>query len=144
MILDQQSRLSNDQDIFSVGTTVVSTDIYDNGAAADVGIGQDINLQIQIGSVGVTGGTSVQFFLQTDDDTGFSTPTVFPLTAAIPVASLGARAMVYRGRLPIGMERYFRIAYTSVGTTTAGKALAFVTPDFQAAPALPTTVPGVK
>jgi hypothetical protein len=144
MILDSQTRFSNDQDIFSVGTTVVSTDVYDTGAAADVGIGQESELQIQIGSVAVTGGTSVQFFLQTDDNVGFSSATVFPLTAAIPVASLTARAIVYRGRLPVGLERYIRIAYTSVGTTTTGKATAFLMNDMQAAPALPTTVPGVK
>jgi hypothetical protein len=145
MILDSQTRFSNDQDIFSVGTTVASTDVYDTGAAADVGIGQESELQIQIGANAVVGGTSVQFFLQTADDVGFSTNlTSYPLTAAIAVASLTARAIVYRGRLPIGLRRHIRIAYTSVGTTTAGNANAFLVHDLQAAPALPTTVPGVK
>ena len=144
MILDSQLSLSRNQAIQSAGSTVVSTDHYDTGSNADVGIGEELYLQIAIGDTAVTGGTSVQFVLQTDDNAGFSSAKTIPLTAAIAVASLTARSVVYQGRLPVGMERYFRVGYTSVGTTTAGTANAFLAKDLHIAPSIATTVPSVK
>lgn len=145
MILDTQTRFSSAQSIAAGVGTVASTDTYDTGAAADVGIGQDLNLVIQIGTAVVGAGASVQFVLQSDDNVGFSSPTTFPLTNAIPVASLTANSIQYRGRLPIGLERHIRVAYIISGaTTTAGTVTSYLAEDLQVAPALPTTVPGVK
>jgi len=144
MILDSQLSLSREQAIASAASTVASTDYYDTGASADVGIGEDLWIQIAIGAVAVTGGTSVQFVLQTDDNTGFSSAKTIPLTAAIPVAQLTARAVVVQARLPVGLERYFRVGYTSVGTTSAGTANAFLAKDLQIAPSIVTSVPSVK
>lgn len=146
MILDTQTRFSNAQSIAAAASTVVSTDVYDTGAAADVGVGQDEMLQIQLGAAVAGAGASVQFVLQTADDVGFSTNlTTFPLTAAIPVASLTANSVQYRGRLPYGMRRFIRTAYIITGaTTTAGTVTAFLANDLQHAPTLATTVPGVK
>lgn len=144
MILDSQLSLSREQAIASAASTVASTDYYDTGASADVGIGEDLWIQIAIGAVAVTGGTSVQFVLQTDDNTGFSSAKTIPLTAAIPVAQLTARAVVVQARLPVGLERYFRVGYTSVGTTSTGTANAFLAKDLQIAPSIVTSVPSVK
>lgn len=145
MILDTQARFSSAQSIAAAAGTLASTDYIDTGAAADIGIGNDIMLQISIGTAVAGAGASVQFALQSDDNTSFSTPTTFPLTAAIPVASLTANSVQFRGRLPIGLERYVRVAYIISGaTTTAGTANAFLANDLQHAPAIATTVPGVK
>lgn len=145
MILDTQTRFSDAQSIAAAASTVASTNYYDTGAAADVGIGQEEFLVISLPEAVVGAGASVQFVLQTDDNTSFSSATTIPLTAAIPVASLTLNSVQYRGRLPIGLERYIRVAYTITGaTTTAGKATAYLTNDIQHAPVLPTNVPGVK
>jgi hypothetical protein len=145
MILDSQTRFSDAQSVASAAGDVVSTDIYDTGAAADVGIGQEEMLQIQVNEAVVGAGASVQFVLQTSAASNFSAPVEFPLTAAVPVASLTANSLQYRGRLPIGLLRYLRIVYRVTGaTTTDGTVTAFLANDLQIAPALPTTVPGVK
>lgn len=146
MILDTQNSFSRAQSIVGAAGTIVSTDTYDTGASPDVGIGQDIMLQINVNAAVTGAGASVQFALQTADDSGFATNlTTFPLTAAIPVASLTANSVQYRGRLPIGLRRHLRIAYIISGaSTTAGTVTAFFANDLQVSPALPTTVPGVK
>lgn len=145
MILDSQTRFSDAQSIAAAAGTVASTNYYDTGAAADVGIGQEEYLVISVGTAVAGAGASVQFALQSDDNSSFSSPTTFPLTNAIGVASLTANSVQYRGRLPIGLERYIRVAYIISGaTTTAGTATAYLTNDIQHAPVLPTTVPGVK
>lgn len=145
MILDTQTRFSDAQSIASAVGTVASTNHYDTGSAADVGIGQETFLVISIGTAVAGAGASVQFVLQTDDNSSFSSATNIPLTNAVPVASLTANSVQYRGRLPIGLERYFRVGYIVSGaTTTAGTANAYLTNDLQHAPVIATTVPGVK
>lgn len=145
MILDSQTRFSDAQSIAAAASTVASTNYYDTGATPDIGIGQETYLVISIGTAVAGAGASVQFLLQTDDNSSFSSPTSFPLTGAIGVASLTANSVQYRGRLPIGLERYIRVAYTISGaTTTAGTATAYITNDIQHAPTIATTVPGVK
>ena len=110
-----------------------------------MGIGQEEYIVISVGTAVAGAGASVQFVLQSDDNSSFSSATTFPLTGAVPVASLTANSVQYRGRLPIGLERYIRVAYIISGaTTTAGTATAYLTNDLQHAPVLPTTVPGVK
>ena len=146
MILDSQMSLSRAQTIAAAAGDVVSTDIYDTGAAVDVGIGEDLYLVVQtVAAVTSGGAATVQLVLQTDDNSSFSSAREFPLTGAIALASLTANTVQYRGRLPIGLERYVRLVYR-IGTTTtdAGTATACLTKDIQHAPAAPTTVPSVK
>ena len=92
------------------------------------------------------GAATVQFVLQTADDTGFSTNlTEFPLTAARALAALTANTVRYRGDLPVGMRRYLRVVYRiGTATTTAGTATAYFTKNVQANTPTATTVPGVK
>lgn len=146
MILDSQLSLSRAQSIAATAGDVVSTDIYDTGSAADVGIGEDMFLQIGIGTAVTSGGAAtVQFILQTDDNSSFSSPREFPLTGPVALAALTANSIQYRGRLPIGLERFFRVVYRiAAATTTAGTANAFLVHGVQASPAAPTTVPSVK
>lgn len=146
MMLDSQLTLSRAQSIAATAGDVVSTDIYDTGAAADVGIGEDMFLVIQTVAAVTSGGSAtVQFVLQTDDNSSFSSPREFPLTGALALAALTANTFQYRGRLPIGLERFFRVVYRiGTATTTGGTVNAYLVHGIQAAPTLPTTVPGVK
>lgn len=146
MILDTQLSFSRAQSIAAAAGDVISTDIYDTGAAADVGIGQDLFLVISTNTAVTSGGAAtVQFILQTDDNSSFSSPREFPLTGAVALAALTANTTQYRGRLPIGLERFIRVVYRiGTATTTAGTATAFITHDVQASPTVATTVPSVK
>lgn len=145
MILDSQTRFSDAQSAVSAAGTLASTNYYDTGATADVGIGQEEYLVIQVNAA-ITGvGASVQFALQTDSSSAFGTAVTIPLTSAIGVASLTANSVQVRTRLPIGLQRYIRVAYIVSGAaTTAGTVTAFLTNDIQHAPVIATTVPGVK
>ena len=145
MILDSQTSLSRAQSIAASVGDVVSTDIYDTGAAADVGVGEVTYLRIQVNTAVTGSGASVQFILQTDDNSSFSSAKEYPLTAAIGVASLTVNSVQYRGALPPGLERYLRVVYRITGaTTTAGTASAHLIKDVQANAPTATTVPGVK
>lgn len=146
MILDTQTSLSRAQSIAAAAGDVISTDIYDTGAAADVGIGHDLFLNINTNAAVTSGGAAtVQFVLQTATDSAFTTPIEFPLTPARALAALTANTVQYQGRLPVGLRRFVRVVYRiATATTTGGTATAFLTEDIQASPTLPTTVPGVK
>lgn len=146
MYIDSQELLSSAQSIAAAAGDVVSTNYYDTGASADVGVGEDLYLQVNtVAAVTSGGAATVQFVLQTDDNTSFSSPKEFPLTGAVALASLTANTVQYRGRLPVGLERYIRLVYRiGTATTTAGTATAFFAKDIQANTPIATTVPGVK
>lgn len=143
-ILDSQLRFSSNQTVTGTGT-VASTNYYDTGAAVDVGIGEPLQLQIDVGATAFAGGTSVQPAIQTAADSGFSSGLVtIPLAAATATASATARANLFKGPLPQGLKRYIRVAYILVGTMTTGTANAFAAKDIEAGVPAPTTVPSVK
>ncbi|CAB3624671.1 Bbp16 family capsid cement protein [Achromobacter pestifer] len=133
MILDTQETFSEGQSIAAAAGDVVSTNVYDTGAAHDVGIGEPLYLTGRIGTAVAGVGATVQAVLQTDDNVGFSSPREFPITGAVGVASLGANAGFFNYRLPVGLERYLRIVYRVAGaTTTAGTVSAYIVKDVQA------------
>ncbi len=142
-LLDTQLRFSSNQSVSGTGATVASTNYYDTGAAAsDVGVGEPLSLQVDVGSTAFAGGTSVQVAIQTDSDPAFATALVtIPLTPAVAVASATARANLFKGRLPYGLKRYIRVAYITVGAVSAGSANAFAAKDIEAGAARATTVP---
>lgn len=146
MILDSQLSLSRAQSIAAAAGDVISTDIYDTGAAADAGIGQEVFLQIGLNAAVTSGGAAtVAFILQTATDSAFTTPVEFPLTPARALSALTANSTQYRGRLPVGLLRFIRVVYRiAAATTTAGTVTTFLTEDIQASPTIATTVPGVK
>ncbi|MGE8659111.1 MAG: Bbp16 family capsid cement protein [Achromobacter sp.] len=133
MILDTQETFSEGQSIAAAAGDVVSTNVYDTGAAHDVGIGEPLYLYGRIGTAVVGAGATVQAVLQTDDNVSFSSPREFPITGALAPAALGANAEIFKYRLPIGLERYLRLVYRVAGaTTTAGTVSAYITKDVQA------------
>lgn len=139
MIMDRQEEFSVGQTLI-VGTgDTVSTNVYDSAAGTvpgqnhDEGIGEEMYLNVRIGTAALSATGTIQVVLQTDDNVGFASPTEFPLTGALAQAALTANKYIYQGRLPIGMERFWRVVYR-VGTAafTAGTVDAFMTKDTQA------------
>lgn len=146
MILDTQTSLSRAQSIAAAAGDVISTDIYDTGAAADVGIGQEFWLQINTNAAVTSGGAAtVQFILQTATDAAFTSPIEYPLTPARALAALTANTVQFQGRLPVGLRRFLRVVYRiGAAATTGGTVTTFLAEDLQLSPTMPTTVPGVK
>ena len=134
MILDSQEQFSSLQSIVSAAGDVVSTNAYDTGAAADVGVGEELYLVTRAGTAAAGAGATVQVVLQTADDAAFTTNlTEFPQTAALGVAAVTANTEISKQRLPIGLRRYLRVVYRVAGAaTTAGTMDAFLVKDVQA------------
>ncbi len=141
MWLDRMEEFSTAQTLI-VGTgDTVSTNILDTNPTGipatpqniDEGIGEEVYLNIRIGTAVASATGTLQLVLQTDDNAAFSSPKEFVLNAALGQASYPANTFVYQGRLPIGLERFLRVVYR-VGTAalTAGTVDAFLTKDTQA------------
>lgn len=114
-------------------TTVVSTNVIDLGAGRDASLaaeGMWLNATVVAAAVG---GTSAQVLLQTSDAENFGSGVVeFPMSGAIPVASLTAGARIVRSRLPLGLKRYIRVGYKNVGAVTTITWKTFLTYGIQA------------
>lgn len=111
------------QNVFSAGTSVLSTNTIDLLQARDIGEGADLYGRFEVTTAAV-GGTSIEMQIIAADDAGLSTNvTVLGTTGAVPVASLtlGSRfACAINPRLANKGQRYVGARYVSVGTTTAG------------------------
>ncbi|OZI23747.1 hypothetical protein CAL26_09970 [Bordetella genomosp. 9] len=139
MILDTQETFSLGQSLISATGDVVSTNIYDTGSSADIGIGEPLFVYARIGTAVVGSGATVQVVLQTDDNSAFSSPREFPLSGALAPAALTANTAIVRARLPIGLERYIRLVYRIAGASvTAGTVDAYMALDVQANNAYPS------
>lgn len=139
MYIDSQETFSDGQSLVTATGDLVSTNIYDTGSSADVGIGEEMYLVVRVGTAVVGATSTTQVVLQTDDNTGFSSPKEFPVTGALAPAALTANNYIAKYRLPIGLERYLRVVYR-VGTAalTAGTADAYLVKDVQANNAYPS------
>lgn len=132
MILDTQEQFSDAQAVTSTGDTA-STNVYDTGAAADVGIGYDTFVYVKTKAAFTSGGSgTLQIVLQDSADNS-SFADVQALTPAKALSTLTANTDLVRARLPIGLRRYVRLAYR-VGTAamTAGTVDAYLALDVQA------------
>ncbi len=111
---DALLRFSTAQAPTATGDTA-STDYLDQLAAGDIMV-NSLFLEIQtVAAVTSAGAATVQFVLQTDDNSAFSSPNELWASAAIPKATLVAGYRVVQVKLPVGMERFSRIAYR-IGT----------------------------
>lgn len=134
MLLDGETQFSNRQ---AITATAASTNTIDLGATGtrshspvpltrDIG-GWDMDLLVQV-TQAFAGGTSLAVQIQTDDNVGFTSPTVVASTAAVPVAELVAGYKFSLADFPRKTaERYVRLNYVAVGTFTAGNVTAAVT-----------------
>lgn len=111
------------QTVYSVGTSVLSTNTVDLGVARDMGEGSDLFGRFEY-TVAAVGGTSIEMQVISATDAALTTAvTVLGTTGPIAVASLtlGSRFVCDINPV-IGSkgQRYLGLRYISVGTTTAG------------------------
>lgn len=128
MYIDSQTQFSDDQALTAAGTTV-STNVYDTGAAADIGVGQAVMFFATVTSA-LLGGTSVQAKLQTSADN--VTFTDLGAGPVVPVAELVAGKKIAAFSVPHGAKRYLRAAYVVAGTFTGGTVHSSLTLDVDA------------
>lgn len=135
MILDKQAEFSDAQDISQVAATYLSTNVYDMGAANDIGNGQPLYLVIQIDAAVVGTSSTVEFRLRSDSTAAIhaTTSTAHWTSGAIAEASLVAG---YTLVIPLPLdgsntyERFLGVQYIiGTATTTAGTVSAFLTLD---------------
>jgi len=118
MFLDRQTLLTGVNPQALTTGTIVSTDIYDTGAAEDAGIGMDINCFLAV-TTAFAGGTSVAITLQTATDAAFTSPVALG-TVTFATAALTLGAQLYLPVVPAGTLRFLRFSYAITGTYTAG------------------------
>lgn len=117
MIIDSHTLLSNEQALTSDGA---STNYYDTGAVADVGPGNPLKLHCSIDQ-SFTLLTHLDFQIQTDDNTSFSSPKNLFATS-VALAGLVAGALIPLPAITGGCERYIRGYYDVAGSNpTSGK-----------------------
>jgi hypothetical protein len=134
MLMDRNARFSQGQSVASAAGDVVSTDVIDTGSATDIGMGEELEIMVTIGTaVTSAGAATLQPVLQTADNVSFSTNlTEYPLRGALALAALTANTDIYVGRLPVGLRRYIRMVYRiGTATTTAGTVSAHIVLDAQ-------------
>jgi hypothetical protein len=131
MYIDSQETFSTAQSVAAAVGDIVSTNVYDTGSPADVGIGEQMFVYAHMVAALAGVGSSIQVVLQTSADNS----TWVDAASAAPVATAAAvaNATLARFALPIGLRRYLRLAYRISGaTTTAGTASGYLVKDLQA------------
>lgn len=144
MILDAQSLFSTAQNVFSAGTTVVSTNSVDLlRIAQDLGVGEPLYISMNV-TTAFAGGTSIAFNLVTDDNGALSSPAIVAQLGSLTIAQLAVNTN-WLFRFPIvqavAMERYVGISYVSTGTSTAGAVTTALCRDGQRWNAYPSNYP---
>lgn len=141
MYIDSQETFSDDQSVAGTGA-ITSTNVYDTGAPADVGIGERMYLFASV-TDDIEGGDSIQVNLQTSDAVGGTYATVAS-GAVVPVDSedgLPAGTRIAAIPLPIGLKRFLRVSYTVAGTNTGGTVHASLVKDVDAQQYLTSGIP---
>src|SRR5574339_1017727 len=105
MYFDTQELFADAQSVASAAGDVVSTNVYDTGAAQDEGIGERMYLYAKMNAALVGVGASIQVVLQSSTavGSGYTDAVAGPV---VPVASATANAVLARLALPIGLKRY--------------------------------------
>lgn len=137
MLIDSQEVLSTAQAFTAIGDTP-STNVIDTGAAHDEGVGGEPGYIIVNVATTVTSGgaATVAVVMQTAPDNATWRDEL--VSRPFALAALAARANLATWRFPVGMQRYWRIAYrVATAVLTAGAFNAFVVPDKQAQQYLP-------
>lgn len=132
MYFDTQELFADAQSVASAAGDVVSTNVYDTGAAADVGIGEEMYLYVKMNAALAGAGSSIQAVLQTSSAVG-SGYTDIATGPVVALASATANRTLLLQRLPVGLLRYLRVVFRISGaTSTGGTATALLIKDAQA------------
>lgn len=137
MIFDERTEFADATALSTSGTgRALIGDVIDLGAApADLGVGEDLYVVIQIDTAPTSGGSAtVAFEVASDAQAAIATDasaTVHLSTTATAIASLTAGTTVLAAKLPSGTyERYLGILQNvATAALTAGKVNAFLTHD---------------
>lgn len=133
MYFDKENMFSEDQ---AITVTANSTNVIDLGLV-EMGKGGPIEVVVQV-TEAFAGGTSVAFTLETDSDVAIGSAVDLQDIAAIAIADLTLGTQIPFSILPrSSCERYMRLAYTVVGTMSAGKIFAGLNLDRDTWAALP-------
>jgi len=131
MIIDKLLEFSTAQDLTE---TAPSEDTVDTLAAGSA-YGNELWLVVRVGTALDSGGgnATLTISLQSDSASDFSTDSTLKThvsSGAIAEASCTGNTIVWKTRVPPGLQRYLRLNYT-VGTSnfTSGTIDAFLTPD---------------
>jgi len=98
--------------------TEVSTNVEDHGAAGNA-YTNDLFLFLKVVAA-FTDGTSLQVDFQTCEEPTYASPTVLLSTGVILEAALTENTIIFKARIPLGLLKYSRIVYTTVGTHSTG------------------------
>ena len=133
-MLDNEIIFSAAQAVTATGDTA-STNVYDCGGANGQGdngqTGENLWVNVTVNTTATSGGSAtVQAVLQDSaDNSSFADVVSGP---AVAVASVTAGAILLQLQPPVGMRRYWRIAYrVGTATLTAGKFDAYVSNTIQ-------------
>jgi len=123
-IIDRQNLFSDGQ-VLSAAGTAASTDTIDlqplysgiggSNTARDLGVGEDIYLQVNVSGVSGTSPT-LTVALQTDDNSSFTSATTLYASSAVALPASGGQVLIVC--LPYGdYEKFLRLNYTLGGTS---------------------------
>lgn len=133
MILDTQETFSAAQSVAAAAGDIVSTNVYDTGAAADSGAGEPFYIYAKLNAAVTSGGAATLQVVLQDSADNATFADVQTLTPALALAALTANKELCRARIPVGIRRYLRLVYRiGTATTTAGTASAYIVMDVQA------------
>ncbi len=122
MFIDNYLLLSDAQ---ALTATAASTNLIDIGSDLDLSKGEPLALVIEV-DVALAGTTpTFQAAIQTDDNSGFATPTTIITGQQYSALPAGSRMVI---PLPETNERYLRANYTLGGTTPTITVTAHVQP----------------
>jgi hypothetical protein len=131
MILDSQNTFCTAMSVARAVGDAVSTDVYDTGAATDVGIGENFYVYAKMDAALAGAGASIQVVLQDSADN--SSWADAEAGKVVALATAVANAELAKLRVPIGLRRYLRVVFRISGaTTTGGTASAMLALDVQA------------
>lgn len=137
MIRDKKLVFFDNVALGNAGTAY--SDVIDLGTERDVGIGDDIEIDMRLRATAAGATATAQFTLQTATDEAFTSPVDLDATPVIPMATMVLGYEPARWRISSPTNRYLRIKkVVATANFTAGKIDAAVVVDRQANRAYPS------
>lgn len=125
MLHDALNAMSDGQDLTGIGVATASTNTLDLGLR-ELGVSAlPLWAIFSVLPTSNTGGATLNATLQTSADNVTWTPLL--QTGPQPITNITSTApMAFRGTVPVGTKRYFRMLYTPSAALTAGTVLAVI------------------